>query len=148
MKPSTNKASTSQAETTPQGATLATEDISEPSTSTASADEFVPTGPTVKLVQITADEADELDMLRAVVFTLMSKVATSRGKNVTVRLDNVFAVMPELAHQGVIPKLNYWFEHRQRLVVRDQIEAEQKAKALRDAAMAKLSPEERKALGL
>lgn len=90
----------------------------------------------------------ELELLRKVVHALLEKMYAARGKNITIRLDNLFSAVPELQMDGTTKSLNEWLiEHNKRLREQAML-AERRQRALAEAGLAKLSADERKALGL
>lgn len=97
---------------------------------------------------VSADEIEELMLLRTVMHTLLRKAVDARGKNISVKLDNVMAALPELHADGTVKRLNEWFTGHSAKLAEQARRAEEARRAAAAAGLAKLSPAERAALGL
>lgn len=97
---------------------------------------------------VSADEIEELMLLRTVMHTLLRKAVDARGKNISIKLDNIMAALPELHADGSVKRLNEWFTGHSAKLAEQARRAEEARRAAAAAGLAKLSPAERAALGL
>lgn len=97
---------------------------------------------------VEALESAELAILRKFTYAVIGKTHAARGKNITVKLDNLLAAIPELHADGTVAEINSWFiQHTKKLAEEERLRAE-KRKAAAAAGLAKLTPEERAALNV